>query len=115
MLWMLFKEQSQRNQKIGEQHTMIEDEKESNAESVLLVVGGENGANSVTAAKLAGLFPVVADEGYNYVIQAQSELVLSKEEYCELKGERQKEEKQDEDEELAVQVDVQEMGIILEQ
>lgn len=99
----------------AEQHTMIEDEQEGNAESLPLVVGGDNGANSVTAAKLAGLFPVVADEGYNYMIQAQSETVLSKEEYCKLKEKRQRDENQDEDEELAVQVSVQEMGKILEQ
>jgi hypothetical protein len=66
-------------------------------------------------AQLAGLFPVVADEGYDYVIQAQSEMVLSKEEYCVLKEKRQREEKENEDEELGVQVGVQEMGIILEQ
>ena len=43
---------------------------------------GENGVKSVMEAQLAGLFPVVADEGYNYVIEAQSEMVLSKAEYC---------------------------------
>jgi len=63
-------------------HTMIDDEKEGNAENLPLVVGGENGAKSVMEAQLAGLFPVVADEGYNYVIEAQSEMVLSKAEYC---------------------------------
>jgi hypothetical protein len=98
--------------KHAEQHTMIEDEKEGNAESLPLVVGGENGANSAMAARLAGLIP---DEGYNYVIQAQSEMVLSKEEYYELKGKRQREEKQDEEQELVADVDVQEMGTILEQ
>jgi hypothetical protein len=96
--------------KQAEQHTMIEDEEEGNAESLPLVVGGENGANSVLAARLAGLIPVVADEGLNYVIQAQSEMVLSKEEHCELKGKREREERQDEDQELEVKVDVQEMG-----
>lgn len=101
--------------KQAEQHTMIEDEKESSAESLPLVVGGENGVNSVMAAKLAGLFPVVADEGYNYVVQAQSEMVLSKEEYCKQKGKRQRDDKENEDEELAVQVGVQQMGIMLEQ
>jgi hypothetical protein len=72
--------------KQAEQHSMIEDEKENNAESPPLVVGGENGANSVMAARLAGLIPVVADEGSDYVIQAQSEMVVSKEEYYELRG-----------------------------
>ena len=67
------------------------------------------------AARLAGLIPVVADEGYNYVIQAHSEMVLSKEEYYELKGKRQWEERQDEEQELVADVDVQEMGMILEQ
>lgn len=90
--------------KQAEQHTMIEDEKESSAESLPLVVGGENGLTSVVAAKLAGLFPVVADEGHNYVVKAQSEMVLSKVEYCVLKEKRQREEKQNEHEEFAVQV-----------
>ena len=49
------------------------------------------------------------------MIEAQSEMVLSKVEYCRLKGKRQREEKENEDEEVAVQVSVQEMGKILEQ
>jgi hypothetical protein len=101
--------------KQAEHHTLIEDEKEGDSESLALVVGGENGANTVMAARLAGLIPVVADEQCSYGVSAQSEMILLKEEYCELKGKRQREEKQDDDEELAVQVNVQEMGIILEQ
>ncbi len=101
--------------KKGEHHTMIEDEKEGNAESPPLVIGGENGVNSVLAARLAGLIPMVADEGYSNVVEAQSEMILSKEEFCELKDKGQRGEKQDEDQELVTNVSVQKMGKILEQ
>src|SRR6476620_1609039 len=77
-------EKSKRKQ--SDHHTMMNDEQGDKDDSPALAVGGENGVSSVMAARLAGLIPVVADEGFSNVAGAQSEMILSKEKYYALKG-----------------------------
>jgi len=94
--------------------TMVEGEKEV-SEVPGVVIGGENGANSVTAAQLAGLIPVTEEAECWYVIGSESELVLSRKEYCELKEKRRREDEEDNEQEVVANMSVQEMGKILEQ
>jgi hypothetical protein len=79
------------------------------------VIGGENGANSVTAAQLAGLIPVTEETECSYVVGSESKLVLSKEEYYGLKEKRRREGEKNNEQEVAANVTVPEMGKILEQ
>jgi hypothetical protein len=59
--------------------TMVEGENQDNDESPALVIGGENGANSVTAAQLAGMIPVTEESECGWGVASVQRRVLEPE------------------------------------
>jgi hypothetical protein len=97
--------------KQNDNHTMVDDEKQDGTESPTLIIGGENGANTVIAARLAGLVPVEEVKGSSSIA---GQVILSKEEYWNLKAQRQQGDGEDEEQELPTDVSLAEMGRIVE-
>ena len=97
--------------KQNDNHTMVDDDKQDGTESPALIIGGENGANTVIAARLAGLVPVEEVTGSSNVA---GQVILSKEEFWKLKVQRQKEDGEDAEQELPKDVSLAEMGRIVE-